>query len=127
MNIHDARTKLAAALAPVDDDDPTVLVNLVDAIDPPALMIGWGRPWMVPNTACLFDARIAVTAVAARLVPGAGVEALEQLVAYTITRLGADEHAWPIVDVDEPRVFTIAQTTYIGVRISIRLNLTVTT
>ncbi len=50
----DARSKLAAALAPVEDGDPAILVDLVDSLEPPALMLGWGAPWLQPDTAC-FD------------------------------------------------------------------------
>ena len=51
MNLLEARDKLGAVLAPVADDDPDVLTSLVDAIEPPALMLGWGDPWLEPDTA----------------------------------------------------------------------------
>ena len=90
MNLLDARTKLGAALAPIGGGDPTVLVDLVDSIEPPALMLGWGEPWLAPDTACWQTGRLIVTAVAGRLVPGAGVATLEELVSYTLRRLLAD-------------------------------------
>lgn len=120
MNLSDARTKLAAVLAPVADTDPDVLVSLVDAIEPPALMIGWAEPWLEPDTSCILRGRLAITAVAARLSPGEGVAKLEDLVAYVLNRLRADTAAWPLVEVDTPRVFLIAKTNYLAARITVR-------
>jgi hypothetical protein len=124
MNLLDARAKLAAALAPLEDTDPTVLVDLVDALEPPALMIGWGEPWLEPQTQCLRQGRLVVTCVAARLIPGAGVETLEQLIEYTLTSLAADGGAWPLDSVGGPRVFTIAKTQYLAARITLRVPIT---
>lgn len=121
MNVLDARAKLAAALAPVDDTDPTVLVDLVDSIEPPALMIGWGEPWLTPRTACLRDGRLVVTAVAGRLVPGAGIETLESLVDYTLGALAADAGAWPLDSVSGPRVFLVGNINYLAARITLRV------
>jgi hypothetical protein len=124
VNLLDARAKLAAALAPLDDDDPTVLVDLVDAISPPALMLGWGEPWLTPDTACLRTGRLVITAVAGRLVPGAGVETLEQLVDYTLRRLATDTSPWPLDQVGGPRVFTIGNVNYLAARVTLRVPIT---
>ena len=121
MNLLDARAKLAAALAPLDDADPTVLVDLVDSIEPPALMLGWGEPWLTPDTVCLRTGRLVVTAVAGRLMPGAGVETLEQLVDYTLGRLTTDGGAWPLDSVSGPRVFTIGNVNYLAARLTLRV------
>jgi hypothetical protein len=124
MNLLDARAKLAAALAPIDDADPSVLVDLVDALEPPALMLGWGEPWLRPQTACLREGRIVITCVAGRLVPGAGIETLEQLVDHTLGRLAADAGAWPLDSVSGPRAFTIANINYLAARITLRIPIT---
>ncbi len=124
MNLADARAKLAAALAPVADTDPDVLVSLVDSIEPPALMIGWGDPWLAPDTPCLTKGRLVVTAVASRLSPGEGVVKLEDLVAYTLGRLAADPSPWPLDSVSGPRVFEMARTKYLAVRITVRVTIT---
>ena len=124
MNLLDARAKLAAALAPVADTDPTVLVDLVDSIEPPALMLGWGEPWLTPDTACIRTGRLVTTAVAGRLVPGAGVETLEQLVDYTLSRLAADGGAWPLDSVSGPRVFVVGSVNYLAARITLRIPIT---
>lgn len=117
----DWRPKLAAVLAPIADDDPVVLENLVDALEPPALMIGWGEPWLQPDTACFSTGRLVITAVAARLVPGEGIADLEQLVTYALAKLRADTGAWPLDNVSGPRAFTIAKTTYLAARITVRV------
>ena len=123
-SILDARSKLAAALAPIEDGDPEVLVDLVDSIEPPALMIGWGEPWLTPDTACLRTGRLVTTAVASRLVPGAGVETLEHLVDYTLRRLAEDGGPWPLDSVGGPRVFTIGNVNYLAARITLRVPIT---
>jgi hypothetical protein len=124
VNLADARSKLAAALAPVADSDPAVLASLVDTIEPPALMIGWGDPWLAPDTSCLTKGRLVVTAVGSRLVPGEGVATLEDLVAYVLGRLAADPSPWPLDSVSGPRVFEMARTKYIAVRITVRVTIT---
>jgi len=120
----DARVKLAAALAPVADGDPMVLVDLVDALEPPALMIGWGEPWLVPESACWQTGRLTIIAVAGRLVPGAGVASLEDLVDYTFSRLRVDGDPWPLDSVGAPRVFPIGGVNYLAARITVRVPIT---
>lgn len=124
MNLLDARSKLAAVLAPIDDDDPVVLAELVDQLEPPALMIGWGEPWLTPETACLRTGRLVITCVAGRLVPGSGVETLEQLVESTLGRLAVDGGPWPLDTVSGPRVFTIGNVNYLAARITLRVPIT---
>jgi hypothetical protein len=123
MNVFDARAKLGAALAPVDDTDPMVLVDLVDSIEPPALMLGWGEPWLMPQTSCLRIGRLVVTCVAGRLVPGAGIETLEQLVDYTLRRLAGDGGAWPLESVSGPRVFAVGNINYLAARVVLRVSI----
>jgi len=120
-NLLDARGKLGAVLAPVADTDPDCLTDLVDSLEPPVLMLGWGEPWLTPDTACLSTGRLVVTCVAGRLVPGAGVAMLEQLVHDTLGRLRADTGAWPIDNVSGPRVFTIGGVNYLAARITLRI------
>jgi len=121
VNLLDAREKLAAALAPIEDTDPSVLLSLVDALEPPALMLGWGEPWLTPDTVCFQTGRMVVTAVAGRLEPGAGIETLEQLIVYTLARLRADAGAWPLDAVSGPRLFVVGKTNYLAARITLRV------
>lgn len=125
LDLLDARVKLAAALAPIADGDPDVLVDLVDSLEPPALMLGWGDPWLDPDTQCFDDGLLLVTAVAARLVPGEGVAMLEQLVAYTRRRLLADPIGWPRARWSAPRVFTIGNVNYLASRGSLAVKVTI--
>lgn len=120
----DARAKLGATLAPVTDTDPEVLTTLVDSLEPPALMLGWGEPWLQPDTACITSGRLVVTCVAGRLVPGAGVETLEELVHDTLARLRTATEPWPLDNVSGPRVFTIGGVNYLAARITLRVHLT---
>jgi hypothetical protein len=124
MMLTEARDKLGAVLAPVADDDPDVLTTLVDSIEPPALMLSWGEPWLEPNTSCLRGARLVVTCVAARLSPGDGLATLEQLVDYVLDRLAADTAQWQLVNVSGPRAFTIAKTNYLAARVTLAVNVT---
>jgi hypothetical protein len=118
MNLLEIRDKLAAVLAPVGDDDPSVLSSLVDTITPPALMIGWSDPWLMPTGPCFQQGNLIVTAVAGRLVPGDGIATLEELVAYTLGRVKGDSsNNWSLVEVSGPRVFIMAKTNYLACRI----------
>ena len=120
MNEVDARAKLAAALAPLDDGDPVVLVDLVDSLEPPALMLNWADPAIDPEGilrgACMEIGRLQITAVAHRLMPGPGVATIESLWFYTRRRLALDPSGWPKVRWDAPRWFTIGGTTYLASR-----------
>jgi hypothetical protein len=121
------RAALATALAPVEDDDPNVLADLVDAIDPPVLMLEWSDPWLTPRTVGQgwWDAHLNVLAIAGRLEPGPGVERLEQLAQFVIARLSADSYSWPVESMTAPRRFDIAGLTYLGARVSLRVPVTV--
>jgi len=126
------RERAAAALAPVDPTDPAVFVEYVDALDPPALMIGWDDPWLEAGFGgrpvfgpCEWEARLAIICVAARVEPGPGIQTLEELVAYTINRLRADDYPWPVATVQAPRQFTIGNIPLLGARVGYRVPVTV--
>jgi hypothetical protein len=122
VNVLDGRTKLGAILAPAQPTDPQVLTNLVDSIPTPALMLGWGDPWLEFETPCFLWGRLIITAVASRLLPGEGVAALESLVAYVLGRLNSDpDNQWPLDSVSGPRVFAMSKTTYLAARITLRV------
>jgi hypothetical protein len=123
MNLLEVRDKLGAVLAPIDDDDPNVLTSLVDAIEPPALMLGWNEPWLEPEGMCFNTGHVVVTCVAARLSPGEGIAKLEELVAYTLRRLRTDTESWALTNVSGPRVFLIAKTNYLACRIALRVSI----
>ena len=132
IGVTDLRDLAAEALAPVDDTDPTVLVDVVDSLTPPALMLIWGDPWLSPGTGqrpamgpCLWTARLQVLAVAGRLEPGPGIRTLEQLVGYIVDRLKADAYTWPLEAVTGPRVFDLGGLPYLGARVTYLVPITV--
>jgi hypothetical protein len=119
------RAAAAAALAPATDADPEVHVDVVDSVTPPALLLVWDDPWIVPATVAgmngHYDAQFVVLCVAARLEPGPGVETLERLVDYTIDRLHGDANSWPQASAQAPRVFEIGGVPYLGARLVYRV------
>jgi hypothetical protein len=110
----DLRSKVAAALAPVADGDPNMYTALVDALDPPCLMLGpiGGRS---SGTFCLYEVVGVVTAVAGRLEAGAGLDTLDGLVAYVAGRFHGTE--WLVESWPEARVFTVGGINYLATRI----------
>jgi hypothetical protein len=125
LRLTEVRAAAAIALAPVIDSDPVVHVDVVDSLTPPALLLVWDDPWLVPGTVASmnghYDAQFVVLCVAARLEPGPGVETLEQLVDYTIDRLHADANTWPQASAQAPRVFDIGGVPYLGARLVYRV------
>lgn len=124
LRLDAVRGQAAAALAPAAPGDPEVIVNVVDAVHPPALMLLWDDPWLTPKTACLYDARLEVLCIAGRVEPGPGVEQLEALVSYAIERLQADAYSWPAATLTAPRVFRIGGVPYLGARVIYRVPVT---
>ena len=114
LTITGAREAAAAALAPVTDTDPDVLTNLVDTLDPPAIMVGWAEPWLEPSGTCRYVARLQLLCVAARLEPGPGIADLETLVAYVIARMAADPYSWGLPDVSAPAPWSIGNLDYLA-------------
>ena len=126
LPLGEIRTNAAAALAPAEPNDPTVLVDVVDALEPPALMLLWEDPWLVPGGSagavmgpCLWAARLLVLCVAGRVEPGPGITTLEQLVAFVVDRLRSDPtYTWPPATALAPRVFDIGGVPYLGARVT---------
>jgi hypothetical protein len=125
LRLGQIRTAAAAALAPAIDGDPVVHLDVVDSVTPPALLLVWDDPWLQPATVAgmngHYDAQFVVLCIAARLEPGPGVEALEQLVDYTVSRLQADANTWPQATSQAPRVFEIGGVPYLGARLIYRV------
>jgi hypothetical protein len=125
------RAQAAAALAPVADADPEVLLDLPDALHPPALMLLWTDPFLEPrvvgmnsNGGGLWDARLEVFVVASRIEPGAGLTRLEELVALVMQRLAADPYSWPADTLYAPREFVIGGVHYLGTRLVFKVPVT---
>ena len=124
LSLTDVRAVAAAALAPQADTDPTVLADLVDAVTPPALMLGWDDPWIAMATIGgahgYYAAQFVVLCFAGRLEPGAGQATLEELVGYTINRLAQDPQTagWPLNAAQAPRRFDVSGIALLGARLS---------
>lgn len=122
LTITNARVEAAAALGPFTDADPEVYPNLVDAVSPPALMVGWGDPWLdtAPPTMgrTLFRARLVVWMIAGRLEPAEGVEMLESLADLVLDRMGASPYPWGLPTASAPSWFTFGNVDYIAARMT---------
>jgi hypothetical protein len=128
----DLRPAAGAVLAPELDTDPAVLVDVVDSLTPPALMLLWGEPWLEPTVAtvrtmgqCEWTARLEVLCVGGRVEPGAGMRMVEQLVAYTVGRMAADSYTWPLNNVAAPRIYPIGRVDYLGARVTYQVPTTI--
>jgi len=83
----DFRDRVALALAPSNGDEWNTQPLPVDAIEPPAYMLIWADPWLVPSTFCDATAQLDVIVVSARMDPAPGMEILETLVETALDRL----------------------------------------
>lgn len=125
LTITNAREMAAQALQPTDPSDPLVVLdNVVDTLDPPALMLVWDDPWLEPQGTCRWWARLGVLCVADRIEPAPGVADLEQLVSYAVRRLAADGYGWGNPNVTAPRRWTIARVDYLAALVTYRLPVT---
>jgi hypothetical protein len=119
LTLGEVRARAAGVLAPAVSTDPEVLVDVVDAVHPPALMLIWDDPWLEPTTVGrgYWNGRLLILCIASRVEPGPGIAKLEELVAYTIDRLRADSYPWPPATLQAPRVFTINNVRLLGARV----------
>jgi hypothetical protein len=130
LRLEEVRAAAAAALEPAADSDPEVLLDVVDALHPPALLLLWTDPFLeaqsvgMGNGYGLWEARFEVLAVASRVEPGPGMTRLEELVSFTIGRLTQDENAWPPDSFYAPRRFDIGGVPYLGARMVFRVPVT---
>jgi len=122
MTFEEVRLKLAAALAPVADDDPYVHLELPDALVPPCLLLSWDEPWLDEVNVCNGFAAPVVVAVAGRLVPGAGMTVLETMVQDALRKVRTT--GMGVRQVGGPRVFEMAGVTYLAARITLRVPVT---
>ena len=96
--------------------------NVVDALEPPALVLTWDDPWLTYRTACLYDAQFAVLCIAGRIEPDPGVAKLEQLQAYVLDRMRDDDYPWPFDHVDRARRrYVMTGIEYLGARVIYRI------
>jgi len=123
--LSEVRARAAQALAPDPDSDLVVLPDLVDAVQPPALMFEWNDPWVTVRTVAgatgFYEANLNVLCLAGRVEPGPGIETLEGLVAFVLSRLQADPYSWALAASQAPRVFDVNNVPLLGARLSFRV------
>lgn len=119
------RATVADVLWPATDDDPYVFADVVDSLEPPALVVDQGDPWLTPGQQqittfgpCLYTARLHIICIAGRLEPGAGVDVLEQLEKYVLERMRADTYQWPLEQISGRGQYDLAGVTYLAATIT---------
>jgi hypothetical protein len=118
----DARVKLAALLQPETDDDLDVHDNLVDALVPPAMIVGWRQPMVEDRGACFAWGALFVLVVAGRIDVASGLETIEQGYAFVESRLRGDPASgWAIPSDSGPIVWELGNATYLACRIDVRV------
>lgn len=121
----DARAKAEALLASAFDASPELgatVLGPLDALDPPAVRVGWAEPWLEPaGQAALFFARLEVFCIGDRIEAEAGFATVEGLVAVVCRTFAKDAYPWPIVFVSAPRAYEIGGKSYLASQIVARL------
>ena len=123
--LSDLRLAVADALVLPEPAPPdaTVHADAVDAVSPPAYLLQWGNPWLLPSTFCAHVARLDIVCVAGRIDPAPGIETVEQMIATAINRLRAAR--LPEVIVQPPGRFDIGGVAYLAARLSLETKLTI--
>jgi hypothetical protein len=115
VTLGELRAAVAAALIPLDPDW-IVHDTPVDSLEPPAFVLVWSDPMLVPSTWCQSFAQLDVVCAAARIDLEGVYPTLEAMVAQANTAL----RVFPVVQTGTPGPFEVAQITYLAARILIR-------
>jgi hypothetical protein len=126
LALTDVRAQAATALAPAAEGDPYVHIGYVDSVEPPAIVLVWGDPWLTPMSVgtCYFDAQLEVMCVAARIEPEPNIAKLEEMVGYVIAKLGVDPDVWPVASLQAPRITRIGDMPYLTARVTYTVQVT---
>lgn len=116
MTPAELRARVAAALEPLDPDW-SVSDGPVDSVTPPAFVLSWSDPWLLPLAVCSWRASLDVIAVSARIEPLPGLEILEALIGAALPALAGASVGF--VQVGAPRPFEIGGLTYQAARITV--------
>jgi hypothetical protein len=116
------RSTVAAALAPSAADDWNTQPGPVDAIEPPAYLLMWSDPWLVPATHCTQTARLEVIVVAARVDVDGGHGILEDLVEHAYGALTTIR--MPPVTTARPAPFDVGGVAYLATRLTLSVPVT---
>lgn len=117
MNLGALRTDIGDALGGLDADW-IVHDAPVDALSPPAFVLVWSDPWLLPLTSCYARAALDVLVVSARMEPEANYSTLESMVAAATVAL--TDAGYPPLQTGAPGPLDVAQITYLAARMLIR-------
>lgn len=123
MDFTEIRSELAALLAPADETEPHVYVDLVDAVDVPCFMLLWSNELTEEGTPGASFALPLVIAVAGRIEPGETLAVLERMYAEVFTRTRADAR-FAIKSQEGPRIMDIGGISYLAARVTLRVAVT---
>jgi hypothetical protein len=101
----------------VASDDVTVVDSLPDSITPPAVLVAWSDPWLVPGTFCAFTAQLELMVVAQRIEPGGQYEVIETLVSDLLTALKSNGAS--VRDVTSPFPLQLGGVDYLSASINL--------
>lgn len=117
MTLTELRAAAAAALDGLDEDW-AVHAAPVDALTPPAFVLEWSDPWLLPAGYCQSTAALDVVVVAARLEPDAQYDTLDAMVGAAYAALAA-ARLTP-AQTSAPLPLDVAQVNYLSARLLIR-------
>lgn len=102
------------------DADVTVVDSLPDSIAPPAVLIGWGDPWLSPSTLCPggFVANAEILVVAQRIEPGGQYATIEKWVGTLATVFRKDTQI-VIRDISSPFPMQLGGVDYLTASINV--------
>lgn len=117
MNLTDIRADYADMARTASPDNVTVVDTLPDSIAPPAVLVGWGDPWLVQDTLCGWVANIEIMVVAQRIEPGGQYATIENLVDLLVTEYRS--HKVSIRDISSPFPLSLGGLDYLSATINI--------
>lgn len=117
----DARAKASAVLEAALISSDAIVVGPLDAIEPPCIRVGWADPWLEPEgQAAVWEARLEVLCIAARVEPGSGYEVLEQLVTIATAAFARADYPYPVAVVGAPRGYEVGGVPCLSAQIIVR-------
>lgn len=117
MNLTAIRDEYATLIRGVVADDVSVINSLPDSVAPPAVLVGWGDPWLVQDTLCGWVANVEMMIVAQRIEPGGQYATIESLVSLITSTLRDGKYA--IRDITAPYPLTLGGLDYLSASINI--------
>lgn len=117
MNLTGVREEYASLIRAVASNDVSVIDNLPDSISPPAVLIAWGDPWLVPGTFCAYTAQVEIMVVAQRIEPGGQYARIEFIVGEILDALKTVSAG--IRDVTSPYPMQLGGVDYLSASINV--------